>query len=91
MTIRRAPAAPTTETDLDARTDAFINKGLQQAADSEPANTAKPKNVLLTIPGGIARNIDAALKHRKVRTPRHTWILEAIVEKLERELPVTPQ
>lgn len=84
MTIRKAPTATKAEADLATRTDAFINKGLQ--SPEEPVNTAKPRNVLLTIPGDLSGNIDSALKSRKVRTPRHTWILEAIVEKLEREL-----
>ncbi len=89
--IRRVPTAPKAEADLATRTDAFINKGLQSPPDAESRNTAKPKNVLLTIPGDLSGNIDSALKSRKVRTPRHTWILEAIVEKLEREAAITSQ
>ena len=39
----------------------------------------------LRIPGEIGQRLDQALRARPVRLPRHTWILEAIVEKLDRE------
>ena len=85
MAIRRAPLrTPQSEADREARTAAFINGGLQIAEpEPEPAPTPekvpylKPKDGLLTIPG--------ALEARRVRIPRHTWLLEAVLEKLDRE------
>lgn len=87
MAIRRLPTQTAPASDLAARTDAFINRGLQVATTSEglQAFESKPKNVLLTIPGASHARIEHLLKARRVRIPRHTWILEAIVEKLERE------
>lgn len=87
MAIRRLPTQTATTSDLAARTEAFINRGLQVATDPEQlqAFESKPKNVLLTIPGDSHARIEHLLKARRVRIPRHTWILEAIVEKLERE------
>jgi hypothetical protein len=29
--------------------------------------------------------IDHAVQARRIKTPRHTWLLEAIIEKLDRE------
>lgn len=69
----------------EAATEAFINKGLQVAEKGSVGSEAKPKNVLLTIPRSEHSRIEILLKTRRVRIPRHTWILEAIVEKLERE------
>ena len=87
MAIRRLPTQTASTPDLAARTEAFINRGLQVASEPEktPTEEAKPKNVLLTIPGKSPTRIEHVLKARRVRIPRHTWILEAIVEKLERE------
>lgn len=87
MAIRRLPTQTAPAADLAARTEAFINRGLQVATDPEnlQAFESKPKNVLLTIPGDSHARIEHLLKARRVRIPRHTWILEAIVEKLERE------
>lgn len=93
MTVRRAPA-PQPRTvqkpeDLDLRTEAFINKGMQAQKDDspKPVEAIKPTKVLLTIPADSHARIEAVLAERRVRIPRHTWLLEAIVEKLEREEP----
>lgn len=84
--IRKAPStsAPS-QAEREAATEAFINKGLQVATKEASEPEAKPKNVLLTIPQSEHSRIEVVLRSRRVRIPRHTWILEAIVEKLERE------
>ena len=93
MTVRRAPSLqPRTvqkAEDLDLRTEAFINKGMQAHKDDapKPADVSKPTKVLLTIPVDSHARIEAVLAERRVRIPRHTWLLEAIIEKLEREEP----
>ena len=46
---------------------------------------AKPANVILRLPDGMLERIDAAVMTRRLRIPRHTWLLEAVLEKLERE------
>lgn len=91
MTVRRAPS-PQVQTisrpeDIDVRTEAFINKGMQaQTGEApRPAEIVKATKVLLTIPAESHSRIEAVLAERRVRIPRHTWLLEAIVEKLERE------
>jgi hypothetical protein len=88
MTVRRPPTPKTApfreEESLDPRTEAFINKGMQ-AQTAERKEPAKPVKVLLVIPAPNQARIEAVLAKRKVRISRHTWLLEAIVEKLERE------
>ena len=92
MAIRRPPSRPGhSEAEREARTAAFINGGLQ-IAESEPQlprpqnpQHLKPKDVLLTIPGEMHKRLANVLDARPVRIPRHTWLLEAIVEKLDRE------
>lgn len=37
------------------------------------------------VPRALVSNIDHERKARAVRVPRNTWILEAVVEKLDRE------
>lgn len=92
MAIRRPPSRPLqTEAEREARTAAFINGGLQvadsdaQVPRSQSVEHLKPKDVLLTIPGNMHKRLAAVLNARPVRIPRHTWLLEAIVEKLDRE------
>ena len=91
MAIARKPqTAPAPAVDIDA----LIHRG------GEPANgngrnghgKSKPKTatsgttaVILRVPDAMLNAIDAGLATRAVRTPRHTWLLEAIHEKLERE------
>jgi hypothetical protein len=41
--------------------------------------------VILRIPTNLLEKIDGVVQARPIRTPRHTWLLEAIHEKLERE------
>jgi hypothetical protein len=36
-------------------------------------------------PSDVMPRIDAAVAARRIKTPRHTWLLEAVMEKLDRE------
>jgi hypothetical protein len=60
--------------------DALIRKGR-----SSPATPAGKTPVLLRIPASTLAQVDELAAARKVPTPRHTWILEAIQEKIERK------
>lgn len=85
MAIARKPTRP----DIPAvDIDALINRGGSPRADSPSRNDqSKPSTpILLRLPADMLERLDAALKGRPVRLPRHTWILEAIHEKLTREL-----
>jgi len=82
MAITRKPSR---ESGPEVDVAALINRGGapagKQAAEEPPTATA----ILLRIPAGLMERLDAVLKGRPVRIPRHTWILEAIHEKLTRE------
>ena len=41
--------------------------------------------VVIRMPEPLLRALDGAVARRAVRIPRHTWLLEAIAEKLGRE------
>jgi len=60
--------------------DALINKGLA-VRDAPPPGDLK---VILRIPAHLIARVDDALHAEPLRRPRHTWLLEAILEKLER-------
>jgi hypothetical protein len=49
------------------------------------AKPAGVKPIILRIPLDTLLDLDEQVKKRKFRTTRHTWLLEAIAEKLERE------
>ena len=84
MAIARKPhpIAPTVDV------EALINRGGSAPGSPPPEEAAKsPTPILLRVPAEMMDQLDAALKARPVRLPRHTWILEAIHEKLIRDLP----
>jgi hypothetical protein len=66
--------------------DALINRGGSPRGDQDTeSKQTKGTSILLRIPADIMERLDLALKARPVKLPRHTWILEAIHEKLSRE------
>ena len=82
MAISRKPR-PTSTPTFDV--EALINKGGTPPASVED----KPEEsvaVVLRLPKEMNSHIMDCLKARPVRTPRHTWLLEAVHEKLVREL-----
>lgn len=86
MAIARKPKKNDAGSSVDV--DALINKGGSVAQVNQPASDIPlpaERQVALRIPVNMLGDIDSSLKRRTVRIPRHTWILEAIAEKLERE------
>ena len=82
MAITRKPkAAPPATVNVDA----LINKGgsVTQLAAGESAQ--RPIYVQLRLTTELVDRIDQSLQGRPIKTPRHTWLLEAIHEKLKRE------
>lgn len=83
----RKPQLPVLAEPPKVDIDYLISKGSSvpnREAESE-ASKCKVTSMLLRIPGEIGQRLDQALRARPARLPRHTWILEAIVEKLDRE------
>ena len=87
MALSHKPKAePQTPVDVDA----LILKG-GSIADRTGGNGGTPPRgkdptpVVLRIPASLLERIDGALETRSVKIPRHTWLLEALVEKLDRD------
>ena len=61
--------------------NAVISKGGSVAKKEKAGN----QKILIRIPNNILDRVDTDLTARPLKTPRNTWILEAILEKLERQ------
>ena len=63
-------------------------EGLIQKGGTVPEEALSPARkvvpVTLRIPSTLLERVDQHLKSQLVPLPRHTWILEAVQEKLER-------
>ena len=84
MAVTKKPKPKATAPVVDV--DALIRKGGSIAAEPSPADSGpRAVSLVLRLPAEVAQRIDQAVQTRRVKTPRHTWLLEAVMEKLERE------
>lgn len=74
---------PTKEKVSEAEIKAIIEKGGTPAKE-EPSEQTR-KNLQLRLESTLIDQIDEVRKKRMVPPPRHTWILEAIYEKIQRD------
>ena len=81
MAITRPPKSKAS----DAKIQALIEKGGPPARQETVAAATPPMAVSLRIPGPLAERLDTFLRDSLIRVPRHAWILQAILEKLDRE------
>ncbi len=58
------------------------DKDAQRARRPSKASTV---SVLLRLPDDFVTKIDTCLQSRPIHTPLHTWILEAILDKLSKD------
>ncbi|HWQ93285.1 MAG TPA: hypothetical protein VN673_16540, partial [Clostridia bacterium] len=77
---------PNSKADRMVDIEALISKGGGVAA-AEQYEGAQEKDVpvIMRIPRNLLSRIDALVSARPIRTPRHTWLLEALLEKANRE------
>lgn len=80
MVLSRKPKSAAQETEIQA----LIEKGGSVPA-RQNADKTKAQAVQLRIPKDAIAGIDQSIAARRIRIPRHMWLLEAIYEKLERE------
>lgn len=88
MSVTRKPQPPVPAGERPTvDIDYLISKGGSVSQQETEPGTGKLKvtSVILRIPDEIGKRLDQAVRARPVRIPRHTWILEAIVEKLDKE------
>ena len=84
MAVTKKPKPKATAPAVDV--EALIRKGGSIAAGSGPkASGPKAAGIVLRLPADVAQRIDQAVQTRKIKIPRHTWLVEAVMEKLERE------
>jgi hypothetical protein len=67
--------------------EALIAKGGSVAASAPPAAPPAPdvKMVPVRMEAGLLARIDRAVQAQPIKIPRNTWVLQAILEKLERD------
>ncbi len=63
---------------------AVIEKGGTVPTDRQ-SKTKNEQTVNLRLPEDILSEIDNSVGSRRIKISRHTWLMEAIVEKLDRE------
>ena len=87
MAITRKPKVPALSPVSGVDVDALINKGGSVAtASAAPAVPSdKPVPVVLRVPAEVLERVDRLVEARAVKVPRHTWLMEAVIEKLTRE------
>lgn len=80
----RQPAAERTTQDEEKVLE-LIAKGGSMANESKTGQGSSTKNVQLRMPESLIESIDQSLaRHGMLRPSRHSWLLQACIEKLER-------
>jgi hypothetical protein len=83
VTRKRTKKIETETVDVDA----LIRKGGSVAGDTTSLEEPdKPTSVILRIPADVIVKVEKAVLARRLKIPRHTWLLEAVMEKLDREI-----
>jgi len=84
MAITRKPRRSSGAGAKPVDVDALINKG-GSVGGKNGSQEKGTVPVILRVPEDILQRVDASVQTRRLKTPRHTWLLEAVLEKLERE------
>jgi hypothetical protein len=86
MAIARKPKASEKQT-KEQSINALINKGGSVPAESgeNAEKQSGDKSILIRVPAEVLTKIDEIVGAKKIKTPRHTWLLEAVFEKLEKD------
>lgn len=86
MAISRKPKRESDEKPVKSKKSvdvaALINKG---GSTVQSGDKDEEQPVILRIPKTSLKRVDEAVSARRVKTSRNTWIIEAILDKLEAE------
>ena len=86
MAVSRKPTGDTKPTENDEALQAYIQGG-GSTAKAERASASQEIRQSVSIPVRICDDLDTLRSSRLIKTSRSRWILEAVVEKLERDAP----
>jgi hypothetical protein len=83
--VSRKPGKDTAPADEEAIAT-FISKGGSVPNELPPhAGERAEARINFRLPSDMLAEVDAAIKHRRIRISRNTWLLEAVQEKLDRD------
>ena len=87
MALRHKPQSAPSKSPASSEyhIEALINRGGSVTPDHEERGRSRPQLVQLRLSRTLVQRIDKVRKHRLVVPSRHTWLLEALLEKLETE------
>ena len=88
MAIKKKPKADQTSlpTIVDgAAFDAYLDRGGSVTVESTHA-PKKDVRFTLTIPADLCEQLDTLRQRLPIKTARHKWVLEAILEKIQRDV-----
>ena len=87
MAISRRPKKKTNANKSEVDIDSLIEKGGDVPSEKEPnkKKAKKEQPVTLRIPVDTLEEIDNLVSASRIKMPRHTWLLTAIYEKIERD------
>lgn len=85
MPISRKPKQAASGVDVDALISRGGSIAVAEPSEAAPDSSRATATVNLRIPTPLIERIDRALETRPLKKPRHAWLLEAVLEKLERE------
>jgi hypothetical protein len=80
MAVARRPA-----TRPAVNVEQLIEKGGTVASDAQAAPETETTAVPLRLPRALLARVDRAVARQPIKVPRNTWLLHALVEKLERD------
>jgi len=83
MAISRKPKQSSSTAAKHVDAGALISKG-GSVGGKNGGQERGTVPVILRVPEDILEKVDASVQARRIKTPRHTWLLEAVLEKLER-------
>ncbi len=83
MAVTRKPKPQDSSAEADVM--ALIEKGGSVATNKPKRTRTKPQLVQLRLSREVVDRIDSVIQSRLVPPSRHTWLLEAVYEKLQRE------
>ena len=82
MPVARKPEPKSTISEKDI--SAVIEKGGSVPIEKQ-GKSKNEQTVNLRLPENILNEIDNLVSLRRIKISRHTWLMEAIIEKLDRE------